>query len=140
MSRTTLVTGATGFVGGHLLDRLAGTGPVVAWYRPEGRPPDLGRDVDWLNRNGYPCSGIDASGALVDAARRLFPAWRFEQGSLPELAHVPAESYCNVVCETVIMPSSVPKSVPSLRTDTTTPSRSFSCSWSNGVSVQSRGW
>jgi SAM-dependent methyltransferase len=62
-----------------------------------------GRDVDWLNRNGYPCSGIDASGALVDAARRLFAAWRFEHGSLPELAHVPAESYCNVVCETVIM-------------------------------------
>jgi GDP-4-dehydro-6-deoxy-D-mannose reductase len=48
MSGATLVTGATGFVGGHLLDRLAGTGPVAAWYRPDGRPPDLDRDVDWL--------------------------------------------------------------------------------------------
>lgn len=48
MSGTTLVTGATGFVGGHLLDRLADTGPIVAWYRPEGRPPNLDRGVDWL--------------------------------------------------------------------------------------------
>jgi GDP-4-dehydro-6-deoxy-D-mannose reductase len=45
---TTLVTGATGFVGGHLLDRLAGEPPVVAWYRPEGTAPDLARQVDWL--------------------------------------------------------------------------------------------
>ena len=44
---TTLVTGATGFVGGHLLDRLADETPVVAWYRPEGTPPDLTRQVDW---------------------------------------------------------------------------------------------
>jgi len=33
----TLVTGATGFVGGHLIDRLAGSSPVVGWYRPAGR-------------------------------------------------------------------------------------------------------
>jgi GDP-4-dehydro-6-deoxy-D-mannose reductase len=45
---TTVVTGATGFVGSHLLDRLAGTEPVVGWYRPDGTPPDLGRAVDWL--------------------------------------------------------------------------------------------
>ena len=45
---TTLVTGATGFVGGHLLDRLADETPVVAWYRPEGTAPDLARQVDWF--------------------------------------------------------------------------------------------
>jgi len=44
---TTLVTGATGFAGGHLLDRLADRAPVVAWYRPSGRPPDPNRHIDW---------------------------------------------------------------------------------------------
>ena len=45
---TTVVTGATGFVGGHLLDRIAAGEPVVGWYRPDGRLPNLGRGVDWL--------------------------------------------------------------------------------------------
>ena len=44
---TILVTGATGFAGGHLLDRLADRAPLVAWYRPGGRPPDPHRHIDW---------------------------------------------------------------------------------------------
>lgn len=44
---TILVTGATGFAGGHLLDRLADRAPLVAWHRPGGRPPDPGRHIDW---------------------------------------------------------------------------------------------
>jgi GDP-4-dehydro-6-deoxy-D-mannose reductase len=44
---TTLVTGATGFAGGHLLDSLTDHAPVVAWYRPEGHPPDPNRHLDW---------------------------------------------------------------------------------------------
>ena len=32
------MTGATGFAGSHLLDRLLGTAPLVAWHRP-GRQP-----------------------------------------------------------------------------------------------------
>jgi GDP-4-dehydro-6-deoxy-D-mannose reductase len=49
MSNTgpTLVTGATGFVGSHLLDRLADEAAVVAWHRPDGREPDATRHVDW---------------------------------------------------------------------------------------------
>ena len=43
----TLVTGATGFVGGHLLDRLADEAAVIAWHRPDGREPDASRHVDW---------------------------------------------------------------------------------------------
>ncbi|MEW6320714.1 MAG: GDP-mannose 4,6-dehydratase [Acidobacteriota bacterium] len=39
MSSVTLVTGAAGFAGGHLLDLLVGEGtPVVAWRRPGGPP------------------------------------------------------------------------------------------------------
>jgi GDP-4-dehydro-6-deoxy-D-mannose reductase len=43
----TLVTGAAGFAGSHLLDRLADQAPLVAWYRPGGRPPDPSRHLEW---------------------------------------------------------------------------------------------
>jgi SAM-dependent methyltransferase len=62
-----------------------------------------GRDVDWLNREGYPCVGFDASDALIREAQRRFPRWRFMRGTLPELAEVPDGAYANVVCETVLM-------------------------------------
>jgi GDP-4-dehydro-6-deoxy-D-mannose reductase len=47
MTPTILVTGATGFAGGHLLDRLAGRGPVTGWCRPDGQRPDRARLMDW---------------------------------------------------------------------------------------------
>jgi GDP-4-dehydro-6-deoxy-D-mannose reductase len=48
MSRTTLVTGAAGFAGGHLLDRLASAGdPLVGWYKPGGSPPAGESSVEW---------------------------------------------------------------------------------------------
>jgi GDP-4-dehydro-6-deoxy-D-mannose reductase len=43
----TLITGATGFVGGHLIDRLDGTRTICGWHRPGGRPPDRTRAVEW---------------------------------------------------------------------------------------------
>jgi GDP-4-dehydro-6-deoxy-D-mannose reductase len=46
-SDPTLVTGATGFVGGHLIDRLAGSTPVVGWHRPDGRTPLQIAGVTW---------------------------------------------------------------------------------------------
>jgi GDP-4-dehydro-6-deoxy-D-mannose reductase len=45
--RPTLITGATGFAGGHLVDRLAGREPIVAWHRPETRPPIPASGVRW---------------------------------------------------------------------------------------------
>ena len=62
-----------------------------------------GRDVDWLNRNGYPCVGFEASTGLLAEARRRFPHWRFEHAVLPQLLGVDAGGYRNVVCETVLM-------------------------------------
>ncbi|HEX5215089.1 MAG TPA: GDP-mannose 4,6-dehydratase [Vicinamibacterales bacterium] len=47
MAGPTIVTGATGFVGRHLLDRLADRAPLVAWHRPGGTPPDPNRHLDW---------------------------------------------------------------------------------------------
>ena len=57
MSSPILITGATGFAGSHLLDRLAGRAPLVAWYRP-GRPAPAARSgivwepVDLRDRSG----------------------------------------------------------------------------------------
>jgi GDP-4-dehydro-6-deoxy-D-mannose reductase len=46
--RTTIVTGAAGFAGRHLLKRLAGGDRLVGWQRPGGREPapDIS-DVTW---------------------------------------------------------------------------------------------
>jgi GDP-4-dehydro-6-deoxy-D-mannose reductase len=52
----TLVTGAAGFAGSHLLDRLSGRDRLIAWHRPDAPPParDRGtaewRAVDLLDR------------------------------------------------------------------------------------------
>ncbi len=43
--RPTLVTGATGFAGRHLIERL--DGPLVAWHRPGGTPPFERPNVQW---------------------------------------------------------------------------------------------
>lgn len=48
MREPTLVTGAAGFAGSHLLDLLAADGtPVVAWHRPSGHPPRARDGVQW---------------------------------------------------------------------------------------------
>jgi SAM-dependent methyltransferase len=62
-----------------------------------------GRDVDWLNRHGYPCVGFDASAGLRAEASARFPRWRFLPAMLPELAQIHDGAYGNVVCETVLM-------------------------------------
>ena len=80
----TLVTGATGFAGGHLLDRLADRAPVVAWYRPEGHPPDPERHIDWrpvdlLDPVAVAESVLDASPSFIyhlAGAPQVDASWR----------------------------------------------------------------
>ena len=46
---TVLVTGAAGFVGGHLLELLElGDDWIIAWFRPGTDPSVLGKRVGWL--------------------------------------------------------------------------------------------
>jgi GDP-4-dehydro-6-deoxy-D-mannose reductase len=80
MSGTTLVTGATGFVGGHLLDRLVDRAPVVAWYRPGGQPPDPHRPLEWR--------GVDLldAGAVADGLQEAAPARVFHIAGAPQVA------------------------------------------------------
>ena len=48
MSSATVVTGAAGFAGSHLLDLLAASGAeVVAWHRPGGSPPRHQTGAQW---------------------------------------------------------------------------------------------
>lgn len=62
-----------------------------------------GREVAWLNAEGFPAVGYDASAGLVAEARRRYPDFSFAQAMLPELAGIAAASFDNVLCETVIM-------------------------------------
>jgi GDP-4-dehydro-6-deoxy-D-mannose reductase len=48
MAASTLVTGAAGFAGGHLLDQLASDGvKTIAWHRPGGHAPRELPGVGW---------------------------------------------------------------------------------------------
>lgn len=76
----TLVTGATGFAGGHLLDRLIDHAPLVAWHRPGGRPADARRPLDW--RPVELLNG-DAVTKAIDEAR---PAHIFHLAGAPQVA------------------------------------------------------
>ena len=62
-----------------------------------------GREVGWLNANGFPATGFDASEGLLAEARRRYPSLSFAHAELPDLRSVPAGAYDNVLCETVIM-------------------------------------
>ena len=62
-----------------------------------------GREVAWLNANGFPAVGYDASDGLLAEARARYPALKFAHAELPDLPDIAANTYENVLCETVIM-------------------------------------
>lgn len=62
-----------------------------------------GREVAWLNANGFATLGYDASEGLLAEARKRYPDCRFEVAALPDLDGVASGSFDNVLCETVIM-------------------------------------
>ena len=62
-----------------------------------------GRDVAWLNANGFPAVGYDASSGLLGQARVRFPQFAFGESALPKLEGIDAAAFDNVLCETVIM-------------------------------------
>lgn len=80
MSGPTLVTGAAGFAGSHLLDQLAADAlDIVGWHRPGGHPPRLVPGVRW--------QAVDMMDrdAVRDAINRVRPAVVFH---LAGAAHV----------------------------------------------------
>lgn len=98
---------------------------VARWFRTGadgGVTGDIGcgsgRDVDWLERHGYPTIGFDASDALLAEARSRFPDLRFDHAALPALDAIASRTFDNVLCETVLMHlphDAIPASVSALR-------------------------
>jgi SAM-dependent methyltransferase len=62
-----------------------------------------GREVAWLNMNGFPAKGFDASDGLLAEARTRYPQFEFAHAELPDLGGIAANTFDNVLCETVIM-------------------------------------
>nr|WP_249133819.1 class I SAM-dependent methyltransferase [Bradyrhizobium sp. AUGA SZCCT0177] len=60
-----------------------------------------GREVAWLNANGFSAAGFDASEGLLTQARQRYPGLKFAHAELPDLKGI--GTYDNVLCETVIM-------------------------------------
>ena len=92
---------------------------VRTYFKPGGVTADIGcgsgRDVAWLNANGYPCVGFDASDGLLAEAHRRYPALMFLAAPLPELPNIDDGSFDNVLCETVIMHLPAEAVTPSVR-------------------------
>src|ERR1700710_1390022 len=60
-----------------------------------------GREVGWLNANGFSATGFDASEGLLKEACQRYPGLKFKHAELPELRGV--GTFDNVLCETVII-------------------------------------
>jgi len=80
---------------------------VTRFFVKGGRTADIGcgsgREVAWLDANGFPAEGFDASEGLLSEARSRYPQFTFTRTELPDLQGLAASSYDNVLCETVIM-------------------------------------
>ena len=80
---------------------------VARFFIRGGTSADIGcgsgREVAWLNANGFPAVGFDASEGLLAQARARYPGLSFAWAELPALRGIAADIYDNVLCETVIM-------------------------------------
>ncbi|NEV02360.1 methyltransferase domain-containing protein [Bradyrhizobium uaiense] len=74
-----------------------------------------GREVAWLNANGFPAEGFDASEGLLAEARSRYPRLSFARAELPDLRGIASGSFDNVLCETVIMHLDPTLIAPSVR-------------------------
>ncbi len=85
----------------------------------------------WLDANGFPAQGFDASEGLLTEARSRYPGLPFAHAELPELRGIAANSFDNVLCETVIMHLDPALIAPSVRRmlDLTKPGGIFYLSW-----------
>jgi SAM-dependent methyltransferase len=80
---------------------------VTRFFTKAGLTADIGcgsgREVAWLNADGFPAQGFDASEGLLAEARARYPSLAFTHAQLPALGGIAAGSCDNLLCETVIM-------------------------------------
>jgi SAM-dependent methyltransferase len=74
-----------------------------------------GREVAWLDANGFPAVGYDPSAGLLAQARARYPRLQFYSAALPALEGTADTSFANVLCETVIMHLAHDAVAPSVR-------------------------
>jgi SAM-dependent methyltransferase len=74
-----------------------------------------GREVAWLNASGFPARGFDASEGLLAEARARYPDLAFAHAQLPDLRGIAADTFDNVLCETVIKHLDRVQIAPSVR-------------------------
>jgi SAM-dependent methyltransferase len=88
-------------------------------FIPGGITADIGcgsgREVAWLNANGFPAKGFDASEGLLAEARARYRLLDFVHAELPDLSGIAANTYHNLLCETVIMHLDPAQIAPSVR-------------------------
>jgi len=63
----------------------------------------IGRDTQWLNKQGFLTIGVDASAGMLKQARQLFPDLLFNEDCLPELASLSGLHFHNILCSAVLM-------------------------------------
>lgn len=63
----------------------------------------IGRDMYWLNQQGYPCLGVDASAMMLEQAQSLHPGWEYILDNLPELHQLADSHFQNILCSAVLM-------------------------------------
>jgi SAM-dependent methyltransferase len=108
---------------------------VKRFFKAGGTTADIGcgsgREVAWLNASGFPAAGFDASAGLLAEARARYPRLAFAHSELPELHGIAANTYDNVLCETVIMHLDRTQIAPSVRRllDVVKPGGVFYLSW-----------
>ena len=108
---------------------------VHRFFIAGGQTADIGcgsgREVAWLDANGYPAEGFDASDGLLAQARSRYPQLKFARAELPALQGITAATYDNVLCETVIMHLDPAQIAPSVRRmlEITRPGGVFYLSW-----------
>jgi 2-polyprenyl-3-methyl-5-hydroxy-6-metoxy-1,4-benzoquinol methylase len=108
---------------------------VARFFIKGGTTADIGcgsgREVAWLNANGFSATGLDASDGLLAEACSRYPHLSFAHAELPQLRGIAAGAYDNVLCETVIMHLDRALIAPSVRRlfDIVKPSGILYLSW-----------
>ena len=80
---------------------------IDKYFTADGTTADIGcgigRDTHWLNQQGFPTIGVDASGEMLKQARLLYPNDKFVQDDLPELNKLGDSLFQNILCSAVLM-------------------------------------
>lgn len=63
----------------------------------------IGRDTNWLNQQGYPALGIDASAGMLNQAKHRYSEVTFIEDTLPNLKTLNKQRFNNILCSAVLM-------------------------------------